>query len=907
MSSQPEPSQFISFQRAKPPVPTQAALLKATTPISGLQFTVPPVAPSPPPAPSPPQKKEEARLQEEVASAKAMEAERLKKRQMEEENLRKQQTRREEELQARRLHAIGQLGSNLVSLVTQRLLHNSFKSWVKGRERATKMRRKQLLSLRFMIWRRNYVRALEQRENLNVSLLAIVEGSFQDPSRDSFTRNIRVTVHDGQSSAVLPMRSDRSVVSLQSAMETLLRSFPVRFLQQRLCDAVAPTLFRLQTNSLRQQLGIRDIFTATSDLSGSSPVWNRSLFMSIALVSSSPPGLSWDFSSGFLPNFIRGLFVDHDLTSTTPGESSILTTCTHNAVCHQRSTRKVVRRCHLVVTDNLPIEEPSLPHSGLIILPKEIDLRSFELLLQRAFTLVESNIPLVILLTKEHSSDASSCWRELSSPAEDLHLEFFLQSLADLCQREVSLLKAFLVEAAVFPQYLAVLRGSPGSPLPITASASLPSTASVLTSCFLECAEALASNIQPLPAISRVDACQWFEEKMTDALWSSNCCADSFSGHPDSAESLLVNLLDGVDSALSQCEHRILMDAKHQQSLCFPFHLFQNPITRVIPDALYTNMNDSLVTRACDLPADWTSFSTNPVALSLLEQHRLPEWRLEGDLVSQWQAFCESLQQAGWTLPRNSTQVIEGVARSIEALALEEGADSSGKRRRQSDGGEGREVLKLRALEKFIIPFRRWLTLAIQSRSETLSSEDSGVVYQLCAGEEPHLTTAVSPSRFRGSSLSQWKSNQVRRIAADQPLPPVPPLLMRSEESEREESFWKKVRNEGPSPAVDPQAQQLLLSVSRSVQSEAERYQLLEKRLLEEVGMSSEFGGNPKQRRKLLELEDQPPLLFESGGISDRSRRASRLSGAGAVGEFLKECEEERSAFEEYLREAAAV
>jgi hypothetical protein len=177
-----------------------------------------------------------------------MEAEKLKKLQSEE-DLRRQQIRREEELmQARRLHAIGSRGDSLGSLVTQRLLQNSFRTWIEGRQRVAKTRRRQVLSLRFMIWRRNFLRVLEQRENLNESLLSIAQGSFLLPARDSFSRNIR-TITRGQLSAVLSVRGP--LVSLQSAMETLLHSSPVRWLQQRLCDSVAPSLFRLQTTSLR--------------------------------------------------------------------------------------------------------------------------------------------------------------------------------------------------------------------------------------------------------------------------------------------------------------------------------------------------------------------------------------------------------------------------------------------------------------------------------------------------------------------------------------------------------------------------------------------------------------------------------------------------------------------------------
>lgn len=214
--------------------------------------------------------------------------------------------------------------------------------------------------------------------------------------------------------------------------------------------------------------------------------------------------------------------------------------------------------------------------------------------------------------------------------------------------------------------------------------------------------------------------------------------------------------------------------------------------------------------------------------------------------------------------------------------------------------------MNLMALEKFIVPFRRWLTLAIQSRYETLASDNS-LIY-ICVGEH-HPTDSLSLSllssvedRSSKNSLAQWKSNQIHRVNNHSIF--LGPQATFCEESElMEESSCKKLRNEevpsshllalGWEQGRDQQEQ--VFSLSRSVLCEVERFQMLEKRLLEEVG--SEHGGNPKQRRKLFELELE-------GDHRNVSRRASRRLSEGSVREFLKECEEERRAFdEEYLRE----
>lgn len=853
-TSHPETSKQSIEISALPPMnasirnisPPRAAINQTSD--SNFKFSISTIPPAPSPViekPLPIDIKPPPTLDPKIESAKALEESQRK--------LQIQDAARRELLEENRrlkLQQLEHLGAGVQKKVAQRLMKTVFSVWIEGNRAGLAKRRLLIQRLMFMVWRKNYSKIVARSAILNSSLSSIVENSFMLSPSLPFSRNIR-KLNVPSSPRV---RSRKLVIPLNLAMSGLVGSRSLRWFQQTVCNTMAPTLFYRQTNLLREYLAFPFKFNF-SDRSG--PLWNRKLLMNIALLSpvtSTSP--FWDISSGFVENFVRGLF------SVASNSSEFFSSWEMNSECFVKGTSIISRKCHVVITEHL---DDTIPLSGLIVLPTGASSETVHRLLLQAAILVEYNVPLVILLIIERTSGSpTSTWAEIHSASENIILSNFLQSLADECQRPISISKAYVVDIYLHSEII----NSISNQFNISSGYyrnTMLEIMNCIATCLLDGIQSLCSHVALLPPIRRVDISRWCEERLTDALWSDDPhqCSDE----------MLVQLFSEMSVALHKCEELISKDSKALESMTFPFQIFQNPEKRVVEDVLYLNMNEHTSDRdACDLPIDWQSASSHSIAMEIIEKFRLPDWTFDGDLIFQWKQFCERLREKGWTLPRDSSHLLTAL---FEAKTAAADFSQGGKRRRS-----GEHHNSFIRLEKFYTLFRRWLTLLVQLRAESLSSLET-VVYLCVADGSPSADDRQLWNPLKASSiqdtLSNWKSQQLLRLSEEIESEPS----IQSEEDHLEPQTLSPTTL-GSDSVTSPAPLEIdagqIYCLSNSVQSEAEKYQLLEKRLLQQVG--HEFTENPKQRRRMSHSGHHQGDLIE---------------------DYLTKCARERTLFEEYL------
>ena len=404
---------------------------------------------------------EQQKEQEKMRREKLEEDERLK-REIFERKLAEAKKRAENEAQEQKEKKLVILGDKLEKKMLHKKLKRLFIIWFNENSIAKKRNEKRSLHLMFLNWKRLYSRLLKKRDLLNDSLLKIQNNLLQSDDVLNFTRNIR-SIRQREEYSLLNPIYNKKLVTLHQIFDQIMKTWNIKSFKQIVSQSCAIPLFQQQTNYMRQKIGFSKLFN--SNFRSDGPVWEKDLFMNISILTHSnveSPSL-WDFSLGIVPNIIRGFFYDdhyhhhhhHHLSNHFP----IISSWESRVTCN-RGKKPLMRNCHMVITDenlrNNSNLNSEIPLSSIIILSENYCSESdFNNILQKSTLLIKENVPIVIILVKEitvqfnnendHNNQFIN-WREISGDETFEIIENFLQSLANLCQKSVTIEKILLME-----------------------------------------------------------------------------------------------------------------------------------------------------------------------------------------------------------------------------------------------------------------------------------------------------------------------------------------------------------------------------------------------------------------------------------------------------------------------------
>eukprot|EP00602_Paraphysomonas_sp_CaronLab_P013855 CAMPEP_0185042380 /NCGR_PEP_ID=MMETSP1103-20130426/42318_1 /TAXON_ID=36769 /ORGANISM="Paraphysomonas bandaiensis, Strain Caron Lab Isolate" /LENGTH=2072 /DNA_ID=CAMNT_0027582443 /DNA_START=109 /DNA_END=6324 /DNA_ORIENTATION=+ len=619
-----------------------------------------------------------------------------------------------------------------------------------------------------------------------------------------------------------------SCIPLYDSARALMSGYAGKWGTRGIAPAVAGDLFIVQCNRMRSLLG-RSMIETTTDL-GTGPLWEHDLFFKLSILTPTHTTAQWDHSFCLLPNMLRAILCDPEksVDSECPERISYSTSqevcgyigkrpirrSVHVVVmdgCSGRGGKGIFPRTPVLATLAsivvLPDVTMSVMQAGFnrrcfseILYDDSIELnvrKYFEDLTASCVELVRKGVPIVIILTREivRSSQSSaeeeqprnsanhsynheqgphrsctnriSTWREISPGDEACDIvSLFIQSIADVSNREVNVQKAYLIEMEMENDDLPVRLSGKGKNNDelfgyTKRGCPLAYALEACQECVLASVQALAGSVAPLPLVQRVGVCDWAEEAVTNAIWSDN---EYFSGSDNMRQELDVD--DGIEgyvsdteakssgrtvgrrrmrkqeckemphfsTSVAQCLERITMciDAcesriHHTLSILstsrkrdahysiFPLVDFSEG--GFVKGSLYENMS-GLCTEAevNSLPVDWTDVNRLKDALSLLSKFRLPQWQTVGSVEVQCEHFCNALNTRGWVVPGGLNGLLSKVVGDNSSKVT-----ASDCKRRRSDSTTLRRISGGESNARFSL-LRRWLTILYQRRARDLSS-----------------------------------------------------------------------------------------------------------------------------------------------------------------------------------------